>query len=150
MYPGSEAIFDITHPVLRCYLVRLVFLPWGFIGFSVTGEGGVRGWRLGEQRGDLALGRAVILQGRWQRALVAVLVVELVVPLEDELARSQRLRGGLRGRLVDRLGLAELPGEVAGAGRLGRAQGGGDQGGVDVRESGGGLEALVSFLCFFS
>lgn len=56
-----------------------------------------------------------------------MLVMELVVPLEDDLARSQQLRGGLlRGRLVDRLGLAELPGEVAGAGRLGRAQGGGD------------------------
>lgn len=110
----------------------------------------MRGRRLGEQRGDLALGRAVILQGRRQWALVAVLVVELVVPLEDELARPQRLRGGLRGRLVDGLGLAELPGEVAGAGRLGGAQGGGDQGGVDVRESGGGLEALVSFLCIFS
>lgn len=110
---------------------------------------------LGEQRGAggaLALGRDVILEGRRQRALVAVLVVELVVPLEDELARSQRLRGGLRGwledRLEDRLGLTELPGEVAGAGRLGGTQGGG---GVDVREAaGGGLEALVSFLCFFS
>lgn len=51
---------------------------------------------------------------------------------------------------MDRLGLAELPGEVAGAGWLGGAQGGGDQGGVDVREAGGGgLEALVSFLEFF-
>lgn len=67
------------------------------------------------------------------------------MPLEDELARSQRLRGGLGGQLADRLGLAELPGEVAGAGRLGGAQGGG----ADVREAGvGGLEALVSFLGF--
>lgn len=133
-----------------------MFLPWGFIDFSVTGEGGVRGRRLGEQRrarGAFAqtLGRAWILEGWRQRALVAVLVVELVVPLEDELARSQWLRGGLGGRLEHRLGLAELPGEVAGAGRLGGAQGGGTQGGVAVREAGGGaLEALVSFLCFFS
>lgn len=112
----------------------------------MTGEGGVGGRRLGDQRGALTQGRAGILQGWWQRALVAVLVVELVVPLEDELARSQRLRGGLGGQLADRLGLAELPGEVAGAGRLGGAQGGG----ADVREAGGGgREALVSFLCFF-
>lgn len=120
----------------RCYLLRLVFLPLGFIDLRVTGEGGVRGRRLG---------RAGILQGWRQRALVAVLVVELVVPLEDELARSQRLRGGLGGQLADRLGLAELPGEVARAGRLGGAQGGG----ADMREAGvGGLEALVSFLGF--
>lgn len=122
----------------------------------MTGEGGVRGRSLRQQRGGdrralaLTLGRAVILQGRRQRALVAVLVVELVVPLEDELARSQRLRGGLRGRLEERLGLAVLPGEVAGAGRLGGAQGG-----VAVREAGaadggGGLEALVRFLPFLS
>lgn len=84
----------------------------------------MRGRRLGE-RGALTLGRAEILQGWWQRTLVAVLVVELVVSLQDELARSQRLRRGLGGELADRLRLAELPGEVAGAGRLGRAQGGG-------------------------
>lgn len=114
-------------------------------------------WRLGEQRGArgalaLTLGGAVILEGRRQRALVAVLVVELVVPLEDELARSQHLRGGLRGHLADGLGLAELAWEVAGAGRLGGAQGGGAQGGgLAVREAaGGGLEALVSFLCLLS
>ncbi len=80
----------------------------------------------------MTLGRAVILQGRRQRTLVAVLVVKLVVPVENKLARSQWLRGGLWGRLEDRLGLAELPGEVAGAGRLRGAQSGGDQGGVDV------------------
>lgn len=85
----------------------------------------MRGRRLGE-RGALTLRRAEILQGWWQWTLVAVLVVELVVPLQDELARSQRLRGGLGGELADGLGLAELPGEVAGAGRLGGAQGGGD------------------------
>lgn len=119
----------------------------------MTGEGGVRGWWLGEQRGALVvtLGRAVVLQGWWQGALVAVLVVELVVPLEDELARSHGLRGGLGGWLENRLGLAELPGEEAGAGRLGGAQGGGDVGGVDMREAGGGgLEALVTFLYLFS
>lgn len=86
----------------------------------------MRSWRLGEQRGAggalaVTLGQAVILEGWRQRALVAVLVVELVVPLEDELARSQRLRGRLRGRLLDRLGLAKLPGEVARAGWLGGA-----------------------------
>lgn len=95
----------------------------------------------------LTLGRAVILQGCRQRALVAVLVVELVVPLEDEVARPQHLRGRLGGRLANGLGLAELPREVAGAGRLGRAQGGAAaQGGVAVREAGGDLEALVSLL----
>lgn len=129
-----------------------MLLPCALIGLSVSGEGGVSGRRLGEQSGALALtlGRAVILQGRRQRPLVAVLVVELVVPLEDELARSQRLRRGLGGRLEDGLGLAELPGEVAR--RLGGAQGGGNQGGgVDVREAGGGgLKALVSFVCVFS
>lgn len=113
----------------------------------MTGEGRVRGGGLGE-RGALTLGRAEILQGWWQWTLVAVLVVELVVPLQDKLARPQRLRGGLRGELADGLGLAELPGEVAGAGRLGGAQGGGGGGG-DVRETGGGgLEALVSLLVF--
>lgn len=112
----------------------------------MTGEGGVRSGRLGDQRGALTLGRTGILQGWRQRALVAVLVVELVVSLEDELARSQQLRGGLGGQLADRLGLAELPGEVAGAGRLGGAQGGG---GADVREAGGGgREALAGFLRF--
>lgn len=129
-----------------------MLLPCALIGLSVSGEGGVSGRRLGEQRGALALtlGWAVILQGWRQLALVAVLVVELVVPLEDKLARSQRLRRGLGGRLEDGLGLAELPGEVAR--RLGGAQGGGNQGGgVDVREAGGGgLKALVSFVCFFS
>lgn len=111
------------------YLLRLVFLPLGFVGLCVTGEGRVRGRRLGE-RGALTLRRAEILQGWRQRTLVAVLVVELVVPLQDELTWSQRLRGGLGGELADGLRLAELPGEVAGAGRLGRAQGGG--GGGDV------------------
>lgn len=58
---------------------------------------------------------AVVLEGWRKRALVAVLVVELVVPLEDELARPQHLRGRLGGRLVDWCRLAELAGEVAGA-----------------------------------
>ena len=67
------------------------------------------------------------------------------MPLEDEVARPQHLRGGLGGRLADRLGLAELPWEVAGAGRLGRAQSSAGQGGVAVREPGGsGLEALAA------
>lgn len=61
------------------------------------------------------------------------------MPLQDELARPERLRGGLRGELADGLGLAELPGEVA---RARGAQDGG--GGVEVREAGGGgLEGLV-------
>lgn len=59
------------------------------------------------------VGGTGILPGRRQRALVAVLVVELVVPLQDELAGSERLGGGLGGELADGLGLAELPGEVA-------------------------------------
>lgn len=68
-----------------------------------------------------------------------MLVVELVVPLQDELARPQRLGGGLRGELADGLGLAQLPGEVA---RARAAQDGG--GGVEVREAGGGgVEGLV-------
>lgn len=54
------------------------------------------------------------------------------MPLEHELAWSECLRGGLRGRLMDGLGLAELPGEVAGAGWLEGAQGGGTEGGVAV------------------
>lgn len=127
-----------------------MFLPCGFQGLHVTGEGGVRGWRLREQRGArvalaLTLGWAVLLEGRRQWALVAVLVVELVVPLQDELARPQQLRGGLRGGLADRLRLAELSWEVGGAG----AQGfGGGQG--CVAEAGGGLEALESLLIFVS
>lgn len=90
---------------------------------------------------------AGVLQGRRQRALVTVLVVELVVPLEDQLARSERLRGGLGGRLADRLRLAELAGEVGGAGRWGGPQGGGAQRGVVAQEPGsGGLEALAGLL----
>lgn len=74
-----------------------------------------------------------------------------MVPLEHELAGPEHLWGGLRGRLVDWLGLAELPGEVAGAGWLEGAQGGGTQGGVATRNpAGGGLKALVQFLCLFS
>lgn len=73
------------------------------------------------------VGGTGILPQQWQRALVAVLVVELVVPLQDELAGPQGLRGGLRGQLADGLGLAELPGEVA---RARGAQDGG--GGVEV------------------
>lgn len=93
------------------------------------------------------LTRGGVLQGRRQRALVAVLVVELVVPLEDELARPEWLRGGLGGWLEDWLGLAELAGEVGGAGRLGGPRGGGAQGGVVAREpGGGGLEALTGHL----
>lgn len=94
------------------------------------------------------LSRAGLLQGWRQWALVAVLVVELVVPLEDELARPERLRGGLGRRLEDWLGLAELAGEVGGAGRLGGPRGGGAQGGVVAREpGGGGLEALAGLVC---
>lgn len=61
------------------------------------------------------VGGAGILPRQRQRALVAVLVVELVVPLQDELAGPQGLWGGLWGELAGGLGLAELPGEVAGA-----------------------------------
>lgn len=73
----------------------------------------MRPWRLGDQGGNCRallgrLGGAVLLEGRRQWALVAVLVMELMVPLEDELARPQHLRGGLRGRLPDGLWLAEL------------------------------------------
>lgn len=72
-----------------------------------------------------------------------MLVVELVVPLQDELARPEDLRGRLGGRLTYGLGLAELAGEVAGAG----ARGSGAQGGVAEREAGsGGLQALSEFL----
>lgn len=67
------------------------------------------------------------------------------MPLQDKLAWPQQLRGRLGGGLTDRLGLAELPWEVAGA----RAQGGGGGQG-SVAEAGSGLEALVSFLCFVS
>lgn len=75
----------------------------------------------------------MILEGRRHWSLIAVLVVELVVPLKDEVARPQHLRGWLWGRLADGLGLAELPREVAGAGWLGGAQGGAAQGSVAVR-----------------
>lgn len=60
---------------------------------------------LGEQRGA---GGGGVLQGGWHWALVAVLVMELVVPLQDQLALPQQLGGGLRGRLANGLGLAEL------------------------------------------
>lgn len=69
----------------------------------------------------MVLTRDGVLQGGWQWALVAVLVMELVVPLQDQLALPQQLGGGLRGRLADGLGLAELAGEVAGARGLGGA-----------------------------
>lgn len=96
-------------------------------------------------------GGAVVVEGGGQRALVAVLVVELMVPLQDELAGSQRLGGGLGGGkgggLEEGLGLAVLPGKVAGAGMLRGAQGG-----VSVGEARGrgGLEALVRCLPFLS
>lgn len=80
-----------------------------------------------------------------------MLVVELVVPLQDQLTGSERLGGRLGGGLEEGLGLAELPGEVAGARRLRGAQSGGTQDGVNGGVAGGGgLEALVRALCFLS
>lgn len=143
----------------RWCLLRLLLPLRGFIGFAVSGEGGVGGWRFGEQRGSVGgalvlvlTGGTVVVEGGGQRALVAVLVVELVVPLQDELAGSQRLGGwlgggkggGKGGGLEEGLGLAVLPGEVAGAGLLRGAQGGVSVG--EARGRGGGLEALVRFL----
>lgn len=76
----------------------------------------------------------MVFEGGGQRALVAVLVVELVVPLQDELTGPDDLGRWLGGRVEQRLGLAELPGEVAVW--VGRAHGA-----VSLTEAGGGLEA---------
>lgn len=95
------------------------------------------GGRLGQHRGALVLGWAGVLQGCWEGTLVAVLVVELVVPVQDQLARPQRLGGRLGGRLADGLGLAQLTGEVAGTRRLGGPQSREVQRGDALREPSG-------------
>lgn len=89
----------------------------------------------------LAVGGAVILQGGWQRALVAVLVVELVVPLEDRLTGPQHLRGGLGGGggVEQGRGLAQLSGQVAAG--VGRAQRAVACSAGSLRYARGGLEA---------
>ena len=67
-------------------------------------------------------GRGLLSRGR-QGPLVAVLVVQLVVPLQHQVAGPQHLRGGLGRGLPQGLRLADLPGEVGGPGRWGEVRG---------------------------